>query len=339
MVRNLKIDNFKCFDLQQVEFSHFNLLTGPNSTGKSTVIQSLLLLYQTLRQEEYIKLGSFGDMKNMYTSRKMICISAETTNGDLEVVLKQPDEQLETMVRENGPDLSCMVYLNAERTGVEEVYPRNTRDERLIGVGGEFAFAYLSKFKLEPIQQKEFIKSEEAGEGFSNQVNYWLDYILGYQINVEVILDTDLVKVTYSKKNSSRQLRPINVGTGVTYVANLVVSALSCRVDDLFMVENPEIHLHPGAQARVAEFLIFLASKGLQVVVESHSDHIYNGLRRCIKNCEIDRTQTRVYYFETGDDGKTFLTKIPIRADGAEEVHPMGLFDQIDEDMDELLGL
>lgn len=86
-------------------------------------------------------------------------------------------------------------------------------------------------------------------------------------------------------------MKPSHVGTGVSYIASVIVSALSCKKGSLFIIENPEIHLHPGAQSKLLEFLSFLAAKGLQIIVETHSDHIFNGLRKSMKQKRISASR------------------------------------------------
>lgn len=123
----------------------------------------------------------------------------------------------------------------------------------------------------------------------NNQVNYWLDYILGFQIQVKPIAEVDQVIAMYSNSKSNRYYRASNVETGVTYIAMLIVAALSCKKGDTLIVENPEIHLHPRAQSRLMEFAAFLCERGLQIIMETHSDHIYNGMRKCIKRNTLGR--------------------------------------------------
>lgn len=119
----------------------------------------------------------------------------------------------------------------------------------------------------------------------------------------------------------------------------LVIAALACKQEDILIIENPEIHLHPRAQSRFMEFLAFLANRGLQVIVETHSDHIYNGMRKCIKRNTLDKEKAAAYFFELDDTMQTRVERIRLNDEGAEEKHPYGMFDQFDDDLDELLGL
>ena len=123
-------------------------------------------------------------------------------------------------------------------------------------------------------------------------------------------------------------------------MANVIISALSCRKDSLFVIENPEIHLHPKAQSKLLDFFCFLAARGLQVIIETHSDHIFNGLRKNIKMGRISERDSNIYFFRQDENLNRYTySKISVSKDGVVRNHEKGLFDQFDEDLDELLGL
>ena len=134
-------------------------------------------------------------------------------------------------------------------------------------------------------------------------------------------------------------MKPSHVGTGVSYIASVIVSALSCKKGSLFIIENPEIHLHPGAQSKLLEFLSFLAARGLQIIVETHSDHIFNGLRKSMKQKRISAEQERVYFFKLDEHYLSRPVFIKIDENGIIKNYEKGFFDQFDEDLDDLLGL
>ena len=92
------------------------------------------------------------------------------------------------------------VYLCAERIGVEDVYKQNLEKEYRIGIHGEYAFDYLSKERMNSIAEQDFRNmEEETGSNFGNQVDYWVNYIMGYSITAERIPGTEIVKVSYRK--------------------------------------------------------------------------------------------------------------------------------------------
>ena len=105
------------------------------------------------------------------------------------------------------------------------------------------------------------------------------------------------------------------------------------------MVENPEIHLHPGAQSKLLEFFCYLAEKGLQVIIETHSDHMFNGVRKHMKKGTISKANVAIYYFIQDSSHLSRPVLIQVDENGVVRNQEKGLFDQFDEDLDELLGL
>ena len=88
------------------------------------------------------------------------------------------------------------------------------------------------------------------------------------------------------------------MGFGVTYSLPIILSGLIAKEKGLLIVENPEAHLHPAGQSRMGVFLAWLAGKGVQVLVETHSDHIINGIRRAIAEFKyLDNSSALVHWF------------------------------------------
>lgn len=342
MLNTIKIEGFKCFDKVEVELRQLNLLTGVNSSGKSSLIQSILLLMQQEQGDnalngKYIELGTIRDVKNAMTNPR--CVIIEVTDIEKKCRLQlNMDEETNIEGREllKGKDF---VYLSADRIGVESVYKQNLMNQDRIGARGEFAFDYLSQERLNTIREISF-QHPNAGMNLGNQVDYWLNYIMGYYVTAEQIKGTDIVRVSYKNvKNSSKDIPPKHVGTGISYVANVIISALSCKKDSLFIIENPEIHLHPKAQSKLLEFFSFLATRGLQIIVETHSDHMFNGVRKCIKSGNISKQNVKIYFLKQDENNLSRLVDIQVDEYGAIRNHERGLFDQFDDDLDELLGL
>ena len=116
-----------------------------------------------------------------------------------------------------------------------------------------------------------------------------------------------------------------------------------CPVDFIItekriFTKNPEIHLHPSGQAELVKFLAFLTQYGVQVIVETHSDHIYNGIRKSIHLDEIDCENVSIYFFTHNEKGCSIPVSIPVNSEGKALAYSEGLFDQINKDLDVILG-
>ena len=96
----------------------------------------------------------------------------------------------------------------------------------------------------------------------------------------------------------------------------------------ILVVENPEAHLHPGAQSRLARFLIRQAvSNGYQLIIESHSDHVVNGLRIAAKEGEIKSSQCLIDYFYSEGDA-TAVRAITCDKNGTLSEYPDDFMDE-----------
>ncbi len=342
MLNRIRIQGFKCFQEADIEFSNFTLLAGKNSAGKSTVIQAVLALYQNSASSlagKYMNIGTVSEVKNWIAgSRDIVLEAVYEYEGKDYVYSKLFGEEEEIKKGTEFPDGMNIRYLTADRIGVEDTYEKSLEGKEQIGVRCEYAFYYLAVHQNDRIKEKEFIFDSETKLTLGGQVDYWLERILGYRVSAEEIPGTELIRVAYSNRQLGRKLRPKNVGTGVSYIAEIIIAAFSCQKGDILVIENPEIHLHPSGQAELMEFLTFLAGEGLQVVMETHSDHMFNGLRRCVSSDRISGDKVKIYFFMQDEEKISIPVEIRLDEDGHVRNQQDGLFDQIEKDLDVILG-
>lgn len=341
MYDEITIRNFKCFEDSTIKLTRLNVLTGENSAGKSSIIQAMLLLLQNrggirgnVLNGHFVKLGQYHDIKNVYTRGYVYVGGLSKNTGENEYI--QISEEDVVLKREAEAEI---IYLVADRIGVRNEYDRNEQGIDKIGIQGEYAFDYLSEYKMENLSEECFVKDASVGKNLGNQVDYWLEYLTGYSVKAEKIEGTSIVKVSYQTKNSIKELRPRHVGTGVSYLATVIIAALSCTKESLLIIENPEIHLHPKAQSRFVELFTFLASKGLQIVIETHSDHIINGIRKEIKKDKIALEDVNIYFVKKDERDIAVPVTMQLNKSGTIINEEKGFFDQFDDDLDILLGL
>ena len=121
-----------------------------------------------------------------------------------------------------------------------------------------------------------------------------------------------------------------------------MVAALSANKDDLLLIENPEVHLHPAGQSAIGEFLAEVASAGVQVVIETHSDHVLNGVRRAVKRGLLASDDITLHFFrprrENATDGEPQVQSPTLDDNGNIDSWPDGFFDQFDRDMNYFAG-
>ncbi|PTS94473.1 hypothetical protein DBR27_17750 [Flavobacterium sp. HMWF030] len=150
-------------------------------------------------------------------------------------------------------------------------------------------------------------------------------------------MDTNLLTFFVSPDGSFNYHKPTNVGYGFSYILPILVSGLISKPGEIMIIENPEAHLHPFAQSVIAKFLTLVALKGVQVIIESHSEHILNGLRISVFEDVISSQDLSVLYFDR--DGDEPFIKIEMNSDGGIRNWPKDFFDQSTKDLNYLLGL
>jgi len=120
-----------------------------------------------------------------------------------------------------------------------------------------------------------------------------------------------------------------NVGVGVSQVLPIIVTALLARPPTMLIFEQPELHLHPKVQARLADFFLSVALTGKQCVLETHSEYLIERFRLRIAEAEGESlTKVMNLYFTEREAGDTHCRKVEISRYGAISDWPKDFFDQ-----------
>ena len=212
---------------------------------------------------------------------------------------------------------------------------------RDLGAGGEYAWNFLNDRQNDLFSADDPRCGDRPGHRLLDAVDYWLqDVSPGAHLQLESVRAADAVIAgfTFDRPGdvATRRHRATNVGFGLSYVLPVVLALLSPR-GSLCLIENPEAHLHPRGQTRLAELAVRAATAGVQVFVETHSDHFMDGVRIAVRDGLIAPTDTAIHYFER-DGGRTVVSSPTVDADGRLSRWPSGFFDQHDENLARLLA-
>ena len=164
----------------------------------------------------------------------------------------------------------------------------------------------------------------------------------GCVLAIEQIPGANAVTLGIRTSSDTDFQRPVHAGFGMTQVLPIMVAALSANGDDLLLIENPEVHLHPTGQAEMGTFLAEVASAGVQVLIETHSDHVLNGIRRAVKSGTLAPGDVVLHFFrprrEDRTEGGPQVHNPVLDSDGNIDSWPDGFFDQFDRDMNYFAG-
>ena len=135
---------------------------------------------------------------------------------------------------------------------------------------------------------------------------------------------------------TSDWVRPANIGYGISYALPIVVAGLCVAEGQTLILDSPEAHLHPRAQSRVGRFLSQIAGSGVQMLIETHSDHVLNGVRIAVRDGLIQPEDTAIYFFTSKPDPR--VIRILVDKNGGTSDLPVGFFDQAERDLSNLAG-
>lgn len=236
-----------------------------------------------------------------------------------------------------------LVYVNAERIGPRKLYPISEVLARHgdFGAGGEYAWNFLNHHQDDLLKESDPRCVDGERRRLRDVVDRWLqDVCPGAHLQLEELTDADALIAGFSFDRpgdvATRRYRATNVGFGLSYALPVILALLS-EPGTLCLIENPEAHLHPRGQTKLAELAVLAARAGVQVFAETHSDHFIDGVRIAVRDELIEPGQTSIHYFER-DTGKTVVSSPKIDADGRLSHWPAGFFDQHEENLARLLA-
>lgn len=301
MLEYIKVKGYKCLDQCDLPLAPLTLLAGPNSSGKSTLIQAILLTWSGIKQthQPYLK-----EIVKPYAQFEDVFCRQSNPN-DIEIELTVDSKVCKCRINakglgtnpetvENFPGYEeKLFYLCAGRSGPEEISPLNR--EISIGAYGQFALGYLDQRKDKPAHPA-LIHSETYAKTVKAQLAWWFPYILGHDIEVttEKITATSVKTSFHSDEIDNISL--LNAGAGNSFVLKLLVLCLTAAPGDILFLENPEIHLHPGAQSRLGSLFSFLSAKGVQIIAETHCEHLTNRIRYEVYKKQINSNDVLIHY-------------------------------------------
>lgn len=367
MLKSVKLENFKCYRKQEVVFAPLTIFCGNNSVGKSTVIQAFAIPFQSKFQDfaqingSLVTLGTFQDIcsrsaveidKDDHLNVKLdfciaqrnIVVSYGYENFDQQVMLGNKlalvvDSSDRQSILNYYFSLNGFQFLEAERFG-----PRNNfalREDAdivdWIGSKGEYAveliYRLLNQLNKDRRDLAGGIDDPRLHTNLKNvsivkNIEFWMSEISpGFQISPSLIEEAGISHSTYSTWDSATQTKPINMGFGLSYALGIVTALLVTKPGGLVVIENPEAHLHPRGQSYLGRLIALSALAGGQVIIETHSDHLLNGIRVIARLNPNYQNDFKVLFASSKVDSSE-LTEITIGNKGELSNWPEGFFDQ-----------
>jgi predicted ATPase len=372
MISALDIENFKCFSKLSLPVGALTLLTGFNAAGKSSAIQPLLLLAQAAKLSQsstryslngpLVRLGTVGDVLPAGASQGSFKfgLSQDGVAANWTFSSRAGERQVDLVSTDvYGPDvrskqsrlsgaikfhelLASLSYISAVREGIADFYPLPDFDHggvADVGVDGRFAAYWYNQFVDEEVPSARRLPSEPA-TSMRKQIDAWFSTLFpNAQINVQHVAQVTAESLQFRLSDIGDWRRPANVGYGFTYAFPILVALMLAKdVGQIVVIDSPEAHLHPRAQSQMGRLLASFASAGVQVVVETHSDHLLNGVRLAVKDGVLAPRSLATHFFTGATLAGHGVISPAIDGEGRMSDWPAGFFDQSERDLAQLSG-
>ena len=344
-IKNINLKNFKSIHSITLPFKPLTFLTGLNSSGKSSIINFLCIAHKLSKKESISNYGSCSDLRCHYANTgheiqgtinfQNRTIDDEIGTQDIEILYQSGD-----LVHGEARVCWDFNFVSANRLGPQVTLPISSNDVLNVGELGEAVIPFC-------IQQQERnvlftsdprLHENADGDTFDLNLNAWMEEICpGIKIHTTWDKDIDMSYFRLgNKKDPTIKERPTNVGFGISYTLPVVAQLLGARQGEIVCIENPEAHVHPVGQTSLGKLIALTAQSGIQVIIETHSDHLIDGMRIAVKENLIQHDNVAIFYFSKNNENTTECTHLQVSEDGDMSDWPQGFCDQAVKNLSKL---
>ncbi len=286
-------------------------------------------------------LGDFNELRSKYVPPsshiRIECLYSDGKKGVLDLTEKK---------YKKPSKFPLNIYISAERFGPRVSLPLDIGYKNHPDVGSEGQ--YVAGF-IEALQDCVIppVLRHPKAEGFTlnYQIRAWIaEFAPGAEFGFSVDKKTDSGTLQFN------DFRPTNAGFGLSYSLPIIAAILGCaskkldgpwdgpwdehwesaREKDglLLIIENPEAHLHPSAQTAIGKLIAKGAAAGVQMVIETQSEHVMDGVRLFAKEHEGFQNNVKFNYLTRGENGISVVDSPILSQSGRLSHWPKGFFDQ-----------
>ena len=354
-ITRIAVEGFKSIaKRQEIEIAPLTILAGANSSGKSSIMQPLLMLKQTLEATyDPGPLKIDGPNVNFTEAKEFLSRQNETPKLDIEIgfdgssrigwtfqrqsaasvlhILEQrwSDDDKGFSVLANLPGVSRGRFDLYVSAAVPPPIPRITElIQKIVHLPGLRG----TRERLYPAANVGPIFPGTFDSYHASVILHWQkDNPSGPEELIEDLRHTGLAKMVLARRVSDVAIalhvafsdhphwmdNVADVGFGVSQALPVLVALRAAEPGRLVYIEEPEIHLHPRAQAKLADILADAAKRGVRVVVETHSSLLLRAVQTLVAKGDLDPSLVRLHWFTRDSDGVTQVSSTKLDANGA----------------------
>lgn len=363
MIKSVSFKNYKSFkDLQDLEIKPVTILIGKNSSGKSSIAKLLLLIEDSLKTASEIPVKWTGYKDGIELGAEFAdLIYGRSRTGKLELKISDIKDSLEVVVgtEKEIPKIFSWTFKGENLLGFDNKFhgfKLITKDKNLDVSSLEFNIDYIGPFRITPLRELSEVNftaevdsigyrgenayaallqdslttlqelTSRVSDWYQNNFEGW-----GIQINKE---KAPFYQVEVFREKADISINIKDVGQGISQALPLVVKAkMKSKTEELIVIEQPELHLHPAAHGNLGElFVESINDKNKFYLIETHSQNFVLRLRRLIaekKYSWFTKDSLALYYIDFNEESETsFLKKINVDEKGKVDYWPDNIFNE-----------
>ena len=297
MITNITLENFKCFRQVSINPKLLTVLIGPNGTGKSSILQALLLLKQSVGgvgmkiQGEFISFAEISDLFPNYWEQ----------SGSTSLNFTVDELQMVGLAKENC--LERLRFVPSGRGLVRPTYPMRERYFEHITIQGGLG-----------VQEEQLASNLGYGRATEERISEVLRKVTGTGMRVETVPPQS---VEVNSLGSSGVVNIVSEGFGANALILLAHELIEALKGATVLVEEPEIHLHPKAQADLAEVMAETAkAEDKQIIMTTHSEYVAGRLLTLVAEGILTTDELAIYSFDKDEKGECSATEIEVTERG-----------------------
>ena len=206
-------------------------------------------------------------------------------------------------------EIRRVIHLPGLRGNPERTYPTTNVGDSFPGLFQTYVASIISRWESE--------KNKKLNEVGNMMEALGLTWKVAPKAINETQVELRVGRLPSSQRGGARDLVSIaDVGIGISQTLPVVVSLLVAKRGQILLIEQPEIHLHPKAQYKLAELLVKTAKRGVKVIVETHSALLLRSIQTLVAEKKINSDDVILHWFTRREDGSTEIKSSELDAKG-----------------------